>query len=343
MPDYKRFLSWQVAFTYVGTVIGAGFASGQEIRVFFASFGLKGLLGTVVAGVLFAVLGERILHAAGEKSMENYEQYTIYLFGNRLGKIFNGIIDIFLVCGLSVMLVASSSLCAELLALPEWVGFAGTVLFLYVSLLMDVEGILWLNTLLVPGIIIMSTGIAAASIFYPGQASAQESFRGGLAGGHWLFASILYVSYNLVLGAVILSSLGRKVGKEGSKGTILAGMILGLLAAVICCAFFVQGEYVYRAEIPMLTLAASIHPAAGWSYSLILWTAIFTSALSNGFGLMKRLAGRLSWPRPVLALFIFLPTFAFIGWPLSRVVAFVYPLLGYFGLLFIAAVIIKKK
>lgn len=51
----KKYLS--VAFAYVGVIIGAGLASGQDLLQYFLSFGAKGLIGIVVLGVLNVVFG----------------------------------------------------------------------------------------------------------------------------------------------------------------------------------------------------------------------------------------------------------------------------------------------
>jgi len=40
--ENSRVSTFKVAATYIGTVVGAGFASGQEMLQFFAVFGLKG-------------------------------------------------------------------------------------------------------------------------------------------------------------------------------------------------------------------------------------------------------------------------------------------------------------
>lgn len=37
----------------IGTVIGAGFASGQEVMRFFTGYGGKGLISIVLSGLLF--------------------------------------------------------------------------------------------------------------------------------------------------------------------------------------------------------------------------------------------------------------------------------------------------
>ncbi|MBC8080240.1 MAG: hypothetical protein H7X86_07830, partial [Gorillibacterium sp.] len=50
----------QVAFTYVGTIVGAGFASGQEILQFFTRYGWMAVPTISVAAFLFIWLGIKI-------------------------------------------------------------------------------------------------------------------------------------------------------------------------------------------------------------------------------------------------------------------------------------------
>lgn len=46
--------SIEMAGAFIGVIVGAGFASGQEILQFFTSFGWWGIIGGVIAAVLFA-------------------------------------------------------------------------------------------------------------------------------------------------------------------------------------------------------------------------------------------------------------------------------------------------
>ena len=45
--------SVKAAMVIIGTVIGAGFASGQEVMRFFTGYGAKGLISIVLSGLLF--------------------------------------------------------------------------------------------------------------------------------------------------------------------------------------------------------------------------------------------------------------------------------------------------
>ena len=53
---------FKIVFVIIGTLIGAGFASGQEIYVFFFSYGIKGFIGIIISsvgmgGLIYKTLG----------------------------------------------------------------------------------------------------------------------------------------------------------------------------------------------------------------------------------------------------------------------------------------------
>src|SRR5690625_7916776 len=65
----------RIAGVYIGTIIGAGFASGQEILQFYTGYGWWGILGTLTTVVLYpllgyylVVLGKRV-HASSHKGV----------------------------------------------------------------------------------------------------------------------------------------------------------------------------------------------------------------------------------------------------------------------------------
>ena len=46
----------KVVFVVIGTMIGAGFASGQEMYLFFFSHGINGLIGIFISGILLGFI-----------------------------------------------------------------------------------------------------------------------------------------------------------------------------------------------------------------------------------------------------------------------------------------------
>ena len=65
---------------YVGAIIGAGYASGQETLQFFVSYGYIGIVGTIIAVVLFAWYGTMFME------LGQFAQRSLYLFVRAEGR-----------------------------------------------------------------------------------------------------------------------------------------------------------------------------------------------------------------------------------------------------------------
>lgn len=56
---FKRILS--IALAYVGIIVGAGLSSGQDLMQYFVGFGIWGVIGVIVLGILNAIFGRIIV------------------------------------------------------------------------------------------------------------------------------------------------------------------------------------------------------------------------------------------------------------------------------------------
>ncbi|UUZ93934.1 hypothetical protein LJK87_04485 [Paenibacillus sp. P25] len=75
----------QISFTYIGTVVGAGFATGQEILQFFTRYGWMATLTIGIACALFVWLGIKLMLIAHELNAKSYEDLNNLLFGPKIG------------------------------------------------------------------------------------------------------------------------------------------------------------------------------------------------------------------------------------------------------------------
>ncbi len=68
-----------VAFAFVGVVVGAGFATGQEIFQFFTSHGAYSISGIIVTGLLITLGGMVVMHTGHHLKSRNHSviQLTI--------------------------------------------------------------------------------------------------------------------------------------------------------------------------------------------------------------------------------------------------------------------------
>ena len=68
----------KVVFVIIGTLIGAGFASGQEVYLFFYSYGIKGIIGILISSILMGIIIYKTLILVKENDINNYKDLLYY-------------------------------------------------------------------------------------------------------------------------------------------------------------------------------------------------------------------------------------------------------------------------
>ena len=95
----------KVVFVIIGTLIGAGFASGQEVYIFFYSYGVKGILGIIISSGIIGFTIYKTLKITKENNIENYKGFLDYFIKKeKLKELINSIINIFILISFYVMI-----------------------------------------------------------------------------------------------------------------------------------------------------------------------------------------------------------------------------------------------
>ena len=329
---------------YLGAVIGAGFASGQEIVQFFVNYNLEGIKGVLVATVLFAICGAFLLYLAHAQKTSNYQDMLRYLLGNRLGSAVDILLAGFLYMGIGTMLSASGAMFYEHLYLPKSLGIGLAYVIIVILLIVGKKGLIVSYSILVPIKIILLVVISGYAAFVlparnpdTSAISASMYFDGG-----WMAASILYVAYNFTLAMVVLTEYQSVTSRRNSViGAAWGGLALGLLVVLnylSMCKFLPE---VLHYQVPMLYVAGNINLQAKHLYTIVLWLGIITTAMANAYGFAQRFARftRLNYGFCL----VFAVTMAI---PLSMqsfasLVGRVYPIFGALGVIIIAALLYK--
>jgi uncharacterized membrane protein YkvI len=331
--------TFQVAATYVGAVMGAGFASGQEIQQFFVRFGLWGLAGIGVSGFLFSLLGWGMLDLQERWKISAYPDFFYHLLGRRWGRWADGLVSVLLFVGMLAMISGSGALFNEYFGFSRWLGIFLTGSVIVLALWFRGEGVLWINTVLIPLKFIFCLGIATAAIFLATSPDEMGIVVQSPIVTNWVFSAVLYVSFNLTLAMVVFASLGRDVQRPGARlGAVLGGLALGGFAFVIGAALL-QFPDSLGLEIPMVAVAGKLGDWPAFFYVVVLWLAMITAAIGNGFSLVIRVVdtGRMSYRNATLLLLLLLLPVA--GVKFSMIVQLAYPLFGYIGLVFLPTTI----
>ncbi|WP_088188675.1 hypothetical protein [Desulfosporosinus sp. FKA] len=332
--------SFQVAATYVGAVMGAGFASGQEIQQFFARFGVWGLAGIVISSFLFSLLGWCMIDLQERWKVSSYPMFFDRLLSSRWGNWADGLVSVLLFVGMMAMISGGGALFNEYFGFSRWYGIILTDSVIALALWFRGEGVLWINTVLIPLKFAFCLGIAALAVFLakPGDGEGIVVLANPIV-NNWAFSAVLYVSFNLTLAMVVFASLGKDVQRSGARlGAILGGAALGIFAFIIGAALLRFPE-VLGLEIPMVAVAGKLGDWAAFFYVVVLWLAMITAAIGNGFSLVTRVVetGKLDYNRTTLILLLLLLPIA--GVKFSQIVQFIYPLFGYLGLVFMPAIL----
>lgn len=334
-----------LVMAYLGAVIGAGFASGQEIVQFFVNYGSHGLVGAIVAGLLFALSGALLLNMAHNHQISNYQNLLEYLFGSSRGKIIDFMLAAFLFLGISTMLSASGAIFSEHLYLSKKLGIFLAYILILLLLLTGKKGLVRSYNLLVPVKLLLLLGITVYAAFWlnGNEAAVYINRVNPSTSGSWLAASILYVAYNFSLAMVILTEYQTLTSRrEAVEGAIWGGLLLGFLVVAYYLAMSKFLPTISWYEVPMLFITGNISPLIKTVYILVLWVGLLTTALANAYGFSQR-ATRFTGLKyqtclilcVTLALPVSMQSF-------SALVGKVYPIFGVLGIVILIVLIYKS-
>jgi len=330
---------------YLGAVIGAGFASGQEIVQFFVSYGNYGLKGSILATFLFAICGALLLYTAHRCQVANYQGILAYLLGKKSGQYVDFILAIFLFLGISTMLSASGAVFYEHLYLPKSLGIMLAYITVVIMLLTGKKGLILAYNILVPLKLLLLLGITIYVAFVLDDIQL-PSYALQLCPSnerYWAVSSLLYVAYNFSLAMVVLSEYQTLSNvRTGIAGAAWGGIVLGSLVILTFLTLRKFLPVVLHYEVPMLFVAGQLSLTAKHVYTIVLWIGILTTAIANAYGFAQRFAsftGISYGPCLILCMTLALPVSM---QSFSALVGKVYPLFGVLGIIIMAALFWKS-
>lgn len=303
-----------VALAYVGAVVGAGFASGQEIWQFFGRHGPAGLVGIAGAGACFLGFGYLALEH-GRRGVARMADLLGAVYPRWLVMAGDGVMTLFLGAGLVAVVAGAGALGRTLVGISGWTGGLITAALVLGAAMRGTRMVLVVNTGLMPVLIVLTAAVAIGA-----RPSHSVPLSPEPASGHWLGSALLYVSYNLLGSLVLLLSLGRELSsrRHSFLAALTAGGILSVLAALEHRAVSVLP--LSPLGMPMVEAARHIHPVVGAAYGVTLWIALFTTGVAEAFALISRFGPRVV---PWLALSAGCSTCGF-----GDLVATAYPAMG---------------
>lgn len=329
----------RVSATYAGTIMGAGFASGQELTQFFVIYGSMGLAGLAVTGLLLSWLGIQMLEIGYNLKATSFHQLLYYVCGKKIGILLDLITTVFLFGVLTIMLAGAGTLCRDTFNLPYNLGVGIMGFSLMLTTLYGLKGITMANLIITPllTITVLMIGLYSLSHHELSLSIIHTTPQvTDLPAPHWLLSSLLYLSYNLVMSAAVLAPLGSCITQRPARvwGSLAGGLLLMMLAGLITLVVMIHYPQSLAMEIPMLYIASLQHPFYHTSYLFIFMAAMYTTGLASLYGCATKLTATTALTtRPSLLLLIILSAVcSHAGF--ADLIAIIFPLFGYATLWF---------
>ncbi|MCL2405671.1 MAG: hypothetical protein FWC92_09015 [Defluviitaleaceae bacterium] len=332
MQKKRKFSGLQIAAVYASVFLGAGFASGQELLRYFVGFGPMGVWGLVVAGLLFALVGWATLAICRREGIETYSQFMQHLLGKRLGTIMEWLVAMFLFCLFVAMLAGAGATARQAFNLPFTVGAVAVGIFVYIVLRFDLEGMVKINVILAPFMIIGGIIVGLFVAFLSVAPTFGAPTRGMAIG--WLISAFVYASYNLVTGVPVLAATSPLATKKRDPfiGGVVGGGAITVLGLCMALPLFLHYSRIVTFEIPMLMIVIHYSMVFSVLYLGVLIAALVTTAACNGFAVVQWLSNHSKMAKPKAAALICIVGVVAAHVGFSNIVRYVYPLFGLLGL-----------
>ncbi|MBX6966256.1 hypothetical protein [Alcaligenes faecalis] len=292
MSNIKNILG--IAMAFVGVVVGAGFASGQEILQFFSSFGYWGLLGGAVSGLCFTILGMAVGELSQVSVSHSFKEGLYLICGPRMGVVVDIMITFFMYAIAVVMFAGGGSLMEQQWGIPAEYGSIAVMLVTVLIVFLRVDRVMAFIGSVTPILVLMVIFLCIYSWNtrdLPLEELDVIAHTKPQGAGHWLVGSLLYVSYNMVVGAPFLMIAGAQATSRRNAllGGLVGGLLLGFLIVLISAGVFGRIDTIGSAALPMLMLATEQSKLLGTIMSVVIFAMILTTSVGVLYSFSARI------------------------------------------------------
>ncbi|MFC5529180.1 hypothetical protein [Cohnella yongneupensis] len=326
-------LSIQVAFTFIGTVVGAGFASGKEVMQFFTRFGAWGPYLIIVSTLFFVWIGAKVMLLSAELKAKSYEDLNKHLFGEKTGRWVSHVMLIVLLGVNAVMLAGAGSIFSEHLNLSYQTGLIVTMFACYLLLRKGMNAIITVNTFVVPVMMGFTLFLMFETLRHPDS-------------GHWLHATseispwaawlspFLYAGFNLSMSQAVLVPLGSAIGDPRvlRRGAWIGGIGIGILLLAGHLALSARMPGIKQFDIPMGFLARELGAWLHWIYIFLIFMEIFSTLVADIYGLTLQLHERMKISQGVITMALLSICFLAGQFGFGLLLSTLYPIFGLLSL-----------
>ena len=327
----------KVTFAYLAAVIGAGFASGSEILVYFVRYGKNSIIGIVVASILFGLIIYYLLSACVQNKITSFDLLSKTFLDKTTDKFTGVVMIIFMIIMLGAMISGFAEMtwsvlgikrsvssllftiaCAFILCMPEekiikWGGYAG----LFIVAFICICSIYMINFRAVK---VFATSIPAVA------------------------SSFVYTAYNALAVCPVICSAAAdiKTKMECKEVGVLSGIFSFCALFLIWSLLMIYYGKIELGQLPMITLASRQGVWLRNIYAVTIIVAVLSSAVANAYGLCLKFSSLFKSKRNTL-LFVLLSGWIVASVSFINIVDKLYRYVGIISIIILINLILKIK
>ena len=315
----------KVMLVIIGTLIGAGFASGKEVYIFFNKYGSYGIYGIILSGIIISIVIYKVLKKSINSEINNYNDLITKISNSKMvNKSLMNIINIFLLISFFVMVSGFASYFYQQLGINSVIMAAIMAILCFITFNKNIDGITKVNTMLIPFLIIfiIITAILNSKNFI-------ENF-------YYLDVNIESFLIDNILDISMIQE------KDLAKISGLTGFIFVALGICLYSLLTIGQSYVQFLDIPIIFIMSKFGSVYSNIYGVVVAIAIFTSAISAGYGFLENFEYSKAKYRRVSITICFISVFVSMI-KFSYLVEVLYPIFGLLGFIQIILILKSKK
>lgn len=334
----------KVVFVIIGTLIGAGFASGQEVYLFFFSYGMKGLIGILISSIISGVVIYSTFNILNKYKINTYKDFLNILIpkNTKLKIIANFIINIFILITFFIMIAGFGAYFEQEIGINRLVGSLILAIITFIVFMTSIKGVVKVNELIVP--------ILIGFIFIIGIISIKDIHILNLEDyvirtnyTNFALSAVLYSSYNSILLIPVLITLNNYVKnkKQIFYISFISAIVTILLSVIIFLLLVRVDVEISKLEMPVVYVVSNMFKILRYIYGVIILGSIFTTAISLGVSFLQNTAKNKKGYTQISIIMcitsVIISKFGF-----SNLVSLLYPIFGYLGLIQILRLCVIK-
>ncbi len=335
----------RISLSFIGLLVGAGFATGAEVVQYFSGFGVPGIAGAGLAGLVMTAAGAVMLQLGSVFLADEHKTVFRSVSHPWMARFLDVCVTVTLFCLGFVMLAGAGATLNQQLGWPVWLGGALMAVIVGVTGLLDVDKVSAIISAVTPLVILAVIVVFAVTMLnlptdmapvHEAVVTAQPPL------GPWWLSALNYAGLALLMAVSMCLVIGGSLAhpREAFLGGALGGAVYTVLLAMLTAVMWLTSPVHAGADVPMLEVYSDIAPWAGWLMVFVIYAMIYNTAI----GMFYALGRRLTASRPQKYAPVFLATVA-VGYAISflgfdTLLTTVFPILGWLGMVMTAFLLV---